>query len=186
MTILISRPALSVPLTSIAQPKYQLGFAAAQLIIEECEDREKHIHQRALNSNHNLSFAIQRRSRRNNRKAREHWRATQETISAHNELAPLLKFQTPTIHRKKRRLEKALTIWDLRELAKKRTPRGPFDYTDGTAETEVSLRRARQAFLDMEFQPNILHDVSNADLARTALGETFKMPSALHPPALHE
>lgn len=36
----------SVPLTSIAQPKYQLGFAAAQLIIEECEDREKHIHQR--------------------------------------------------------------------------------------------------------------------------------------------
>lgn len=98
-----------------------------------------------------------------------------------SELAPLLKFQTPTIHRKKRRLEKALTIWDLRELAKKRTPRGPFDYTDGAAETEVSLRRARQAFLDMEFQPNILHDVSNADLARTALGETFKMPFGIAP-----
>jgi LacI family transcriptional regulator len=36
----------SVPLTSIAQPKYQLGLAAAQLAIEECEDPSKHTHQR--------------------------------------------------------------------------------------------------------------------------------------------
>ncbi len=36
----------SVPLTSIAQPKYQLGFAAAQLAIEECENPTKHTHQR--------------------------------------------------------------------------------------------------------------------------------------------
>jgi LacI family transcriptional regulator len=36
----------AIPLTSIAQPKYQLGFAAAQLVIEECEDPEKHTHQR--------------------------------------------------------------------------------------------------------------------------------------------
>ena len=36
----------NVPLTSIAQPKYQLGFAAAQLVIEECQYPEKHIHQR--------------------------------------------------------------------------------------------------------------------------------------------
>lgn len=36
----------NVPLTSIAQPKYQLGFAAAQLVIEECQSPAKHIHQR--------------------------------------------------------------------------------------------------------------------------------------------
>ena len=36
----------NVPLTSIGQPKYQLGFAAAQLVIEECQYPEKHIHQR--------------------------------------------------------------------------------------------------------------------------------------------
>jgi LacI family transcriptional regulator len=36
----------TVPLTSIAQPKYQLGFAAAQLVIEECESPDKHTHQR--------------------------------------------------------------------------------------------------------------------------------------------
>ena len=97
------------------------------------------------------------------------------------ELSSLLKFELPTVHRRQRRLQKALTIWDLRAIAKKRTPQGPFDYTDGAAETEVSLRRARQAFLDIEFQPNILHDVSQLDLSRNTLGHTFKMPMGIAP-----
>lgn len=98
-----------------------------------------------------------------------------------SELSDLIKFQKPTIHRKARRLEKALTVWDLREIAKKRTPQGPFDYTDGAAESEVSLERARQAFLDLSFQPNVLHDVSTADLTRVTLGHTFKMPVGIAP-----
>jgi L-lactate dehydrogenase (cytochrome) len=98
-----------------------------------------------------------------------------------SELAPLLQFSLPTLRRKKRRLEKAYTIWDLRDIAKKRTPKGPFDYTDGSAESEVSLERARQAFRDLEFIPSILKDVSTADLTRTALGETFSMPVGIAP-----
>ncbi len=98
-----------------------------------------------------------------------------------SELAPLLQFSLPTIRRKKRRLEKAYTIWDLRDIAKKRTPKGPFDYTDGSAESEVSLERARQAYRDLEFIPSILKDVSTADLTRTALGETFSMPVGIAP-----
>jgi len=98
-----------------------------------------------------------------------------------SELAPLLKFSLPTLRRKKRRLEQAYTIWDLRDIAKKRTPKGPFDYTDGSAESEVSLERARQAFRDLEFIPSILKDVSTADLTRTALGETFAMPVGIAP-----
>lgn len=97
------------------------------------------------------------------------------------ELSTLLKFELPTIHRRERRLQKALTIWDLRDIAKKRTPQGPFDYTDGAAETEVTLRRARQAFLDVEFVPNILQDVSHVDLTRTSLGHTFNMPVGIAP-----
>jgi isopentenyl diphosphate isomerase/L-lactate dehydrogenase-like FMN-dependent dehydrogenase len=97
------------------------------------------------------------------------------------ELATLLKFEVPTIHRRQRRLERALTVWDLRELAKKRTPQGPFDYTDGAAESEVSLERSRQAFLDISFQPNILQDVSSANLSRTSLGHTFNMPMGIAP-----
>jgi isopentenyl diphosphate isomerase/L-lactate dehydrogenase-like FMN-dependent dehydrogenase len=98
-----------------------------------------------------------------------------------SELAPLLKFSLPTLRRKKRRLEKAYTIWDLRDIAKKRTPKGPFDYTDGSAESEVSLERARQAFADLEFIPSILKDVSTADLSRTSLGEKFSMPLGIAP-----
>jgi isopentenyl diphosphate isomerase/L-lactate dehydrogenase-like FMN-dependent dehydrogenase len=98
-----------------------------------------------------------------------------------SELAPLLQFSLPTLRRKKRRLEQAYTIWDLREIAKKRTPKGPFDYTDGSAESEVSLERARQAFRDLEFIPSILKDVSTADLTRKSLGETFAMPVGIAP-----
>jgi isopentenyl diphosphate isomerase/L-lactate dehydrogenase-like FMN-dependent dehydrogenase len=98
-----------------------------------------------------------------------------------SELAPLLQFSLPTIHRKRRRLEQAYTIWDLREIAKKRTPKGPFDYTDGSAESEVSLERARQAYRDLEFIPSILKDVSSADLSRTTLGQSFSMPFGIAP-----
>ena len=98
-----------------------------------------------------------------------------------SELAPLLKFKAPSIHRKKARLAKAYTIWDLRALAKKRTPTGPFDYTDGSAESEVSLDRARQAYQDIQFIPNILRDVSKVDITRETLGQTFNMPFGLAP-----
>lgn len=37
-----------VPLTSIRQPKYQLGYAAAELLIAECEDPAAHAHQRVM------------------------------------------------------------------------------------------------------------------------------------------
>lgn len=97
------------------------------------------------------------------------------------ELAPLLQFSLPTLRRKQRRLENAYTIWDLRDIAAKRTPKGPFDYTDGSAESEVSLERARQAYRDLEFIPSILKDVSTADLTRTTLGQTFKMPFGIAP-----
>ena len=98
-----------------------------------------------------------------------------------SELVGLLKFKTPTLKRKQKRLSKALTIWDLREIAKRRTPTGPFDYTDGAAESEVSLARARQAFLDLQFEPNILQDVSQASLKQTTLGYSFEMPVGIAP-----
>lgn len=98
-----------------------------------------------------------------------------------SELAPLLQFSLPTFRRKQRRLEQAYTIWDLRDLAKRRTPKGPFDYTDGSAESESSLERARQAYRDLEFIPSILKDVSRADLSRSTLGQSFAMPFGIAP-----
>ena len=63
-----------------------------------------------------------------------------------------MQFKKPEFSRAAR-LRRASTIWDLRDIAKRRTPQAPFDYTDGAAEGEITLRRARQAFLDIEFRP---------------------------------
>ena len=82
------------------------------------------------------------------------------------ELAQLMKFRAPTLNATKRRLDSALTIADLRAIAQRRTPRAAFDYTDGAAEYELSLARARQAFEDIEFHPGILKNVSEEYLLR--------------------
>jgi L-lactate dehydrogenase (cytochrome) len=79
------------------------------------------------------------------------------------------------------RLRSALTIWDLRDIAKRRTPKGPFDYTDGAAEGEISLARARQAFEDIEFNPRILRDVSEVDTSSIVLGDTVALPFGIAP-----
>ena len=69
------------------------------------------------------------------------------------EVAPLLQFRKPQLRPTRRRLDAALTIDDLRRIAKRRTPKAAFDYTDGAAEEELSLARARRAFRDIEFHP---------------------------------
>src|ERR687894_2058082 len=86
------------------------------------------------------------------------------------DLAPLMKFKTPELNAKKRRLESALTIHDLRKIAKRRTPKAAFDYTEGAAEAEISLQRARQAFEDIEFHPSILRNVSTVSTGWDVLG----------------
>lgn len=82
---------------------------------------------------------------------------------------------------KKRRVQRSNTIYDLRLAAKKVTPRGPFDYTDGAADQEISLNRARKSFEDIEFSPHILRDVSNVTLETKMLGFTYKMPMGIAP-----
>src|SRR6478735_7772017 len=90
--------------------------------------------------------------------------ALKRRVPKYADLAPLMQFKKPEFSRAAR-LRRASTIWDLRDMAKRRTPQAPFDYTDGAAEAEISLRRARQAFLDIEFRPGVLRDVSSIDLS---------------------
>jgi L-lactate dehydrogenase (cytochrome) len=97
------------------------------------------------------------------------------------ELAPLIGFRTPQLYSTKRRLESALTIDDLRRLAKRRTPKAAFDYTDGSAEEEISLARARQAFRDIEFHPSILRDVGTVDTSIGVLGGRAELPFGIAP-----
>ncbi len=98
-----------------------------------------------------------------------------------HDLAPLMQFKVPELNAKKRRLDAALTIDDLRQIAKRRTPKAAFDYTDGSAEAELSLRRARQSFRDIEFHPAILRDVSEVDMSSTVLGGHTALPFGIAP-----
>ena len=49
------------------------------------------------------------------------------------EIFDLLHFKRPDLNARRRRLNSALTIWDLRRIARRRTPAAAFDYTDGAA-----------------------------------------------------
>ena len=102
-------------------------------------------------------------------------------IPNRHDLAPLLQFKKPEFDATKRRLDKALTIEDLRRIAKRRTPRAAFDYTDGSAEAELSIGRAREAFADVEFHPAILRDVSKVSTGWDVLGAPVDLPFGIAP-----
>ena len=102
-------------------------------------------------------------------------------IPSLKDLAQLLRFRKPIFNARKRRLSRALTIYDLRDIAKRRTPKAPFDYTDGGADSESSLIRARTAFEKVEFQPRILRNVKDVDLIVKMLGKQMNMPLGIAP-----
>jgi L-lactate dehydrogenase (cytochrome)/glycolate oxidase len=102
-------------------------------------------------------------------------------IPSPKDLAQLLKFRKFILSPTKRRLSKALTIYDLRDIAKRRTPQAPFDYTDGGADTESSLTRTRTAYEKLEFQPKILLNVKDVDISVNMLGKNASMPIGIAP-----
>ena len=88
------------------------------------------------------------------------------------------KFETDPVAR---RLRTALTVEDMRRIAKRRLPRGVFDYIDGGAEDERALANNSAAFGLIEFCPNVLRDVSEIDVSTTLLGKPVSMPLVLAP-----
>ncbi|MBN9610633.1 MAG: alpha-hydroxy-acid oxidizing enzyme [Actinobacteria bacterium 69-20] len=98
-----------------------------------------------------------------------------------SEIFELMKFRKPDFNLKRRRLRRALTIYDLRAIARRRTPRAAFDYTDGAADGELSLARARRAFEDVEFHPSILRDVSHVDMSTSIFGGPSALPFGIAP-----
>jgi L-lactate dehydrogenase (cytochrome) len=107
--------------------------------------------------------------------------AVKRRVPRVRDLAPLIQFKRPQFDATKRRLDSALTIQDLRRIAKRRTPKAAFDYTDGAAEDELSIERARQAFRDIEFHPTILRDVTNVCTGWNVLGQPVVMPFGIAP-----
>jgi L-lactate dehydrogenase (cytochrome) len=106
---------------------------------------------------------------------------TQRRLPRWSEVRPLLRTRQVHGDRTERRLARAATIGDLREVARRRTPRSVFDYVDGAAEGEVSLRRAREAFARVEFRPRVLRDVAHVDSAASVAGTPAALPLVLAP-----
>jgi len=97
------------------------------------------------------------------------------------EMASLLQLSRPRPPSTVDRLARCYTVDDLRAAARRRLPRGAFDYLDGAAEDEVSLRRNRTAFAEWELLPRVLTDVGKVDLHTEVLGVPCALPVVLGP-----
>jgi len=91
-----------------------------------------------------------------------------------------VRFRAPQLNTREHRLSAALTIWDLRDIAKRRTPR-VLRVRRRCRRREVSLARARQAFEDIEFHSGILRDVSKIDTSSIVLGDRVALPFGIAP-----
>ena len=78
-------------------------------------------------------------------------------------------------------LSKAINIEDLRELARRRLPRAIFDFFDGGAEDEVTLRGNRAAFERIRLLPRVLVDVAEVDTKHEFFDKEASLPLAIAP-----
>jgi (S)-mandelate dehydrogenase len=78
-------------------------------------------------------------------------------------------------------LDRAVSIEDLRGLAKRRLPRAIFDFFDGGAEDEVTLRENRAAFERVRLLPRVLVNVAQVDTQITLFGKPSPLPLAIAP-----
>ncbi len=81
------------------------------------------------------------------------------------------------------KLEQAVNVRDVRELARRRLPRMIFDLVDGGAEDEVTMRANEAAFSQIEFRPRTLVDVSQRTVATSVAGMPIATPFILAPAA---
>ncbi len=76
---------------------------------------------------------------------------------------------------------KVVNIEDLRHLARRRLPKPVFDYLDGGAEDEITLRGNTRAFQDISFRPRGAIAIKKCDLAVRVLGQELSFPAILAP-----
>ena len=94
---------------------------------------------------------------------------------------PLIGGRDRSLTRRQARLERCASVGDVRALAMRRVPRSVFDYTDGAAGSELTLRRSVEAYSRVEFTPRVLRDVSEVDCSVEMLGQRSTLPFALGP-----
>ena len=78
-------------------------------------------------------------------------------------------------------LSHVVSIEDLRQIARRRLPRAIFDFFDGGAEDEVTLRENRAAFERVRLLPKVLVNVAKVDTKVEILGKESNLPLAIAP-----
>ncbi len=96
-------------------------------------------------------------------------------------LRSVMRFRRVELDPARRRLARCANVDDLRRAARRRLPRGVFDYIDGAAEDEVSSARNREAFERLEFRPRILRGVESVEPGTTLLGRPLSLPLVIAP-----
>ncbi len=76
---------------------------------------------------------------------------------------------------------RVVNIKDLRRLARRRLPDGVFDYLDGAADDEVTLKDSERAFREVIFKPRFAVATPSCDLGVTVLGQKLALPFILAP-----
>lgn len=76
---------------------------------------------------------------------------------------------------------KAQNIADLRDMARRRLPRGLFEFVDRGSEDELTLNANRQAFENIRLYPRQLRDVANRSMVTSLFGTTQSMPICIAP-----
>lgn len=79
------------------------------------------------------------------------------------------------------RLDHCYNIADLRKYARRRLPKGVFEYVDRGAEDEVALRDNREAFRRLKLRTRFLVDLSERDMGIELLGKRSELPMAIAP-----
>src|SRR5215472_3452294 len=74
-----------------------------------------------------------------------------------------------------------VSIADFRPLARKRLPKSVFDYVDGGADAEMTLRENCRAFDDVTFRPRCAVAFAECGLETTVLGHELSFPAMLAP-----
>src|SRR3974390_3938639 len=82
------------------------------------------------------------------------------------------------------RLGDCCNFYDFRALAKRRLPGPIFDYIDGAADDEVTLRQNSASFDRCDLVPNVLRGVETIDLSVTVMGQKLALPVYCSPTAL--
>jgi len=96
-------------------------------------------------------------------------------------LRSVMRFRRVEVDPVARRLAKAASVHDLRAMARRRLPRGVFDYIDGGAEDEHTMGENTAAFRRIGFQPRVLQGVGTPDPSTTLLGKSLPIPLVLAP-----